>query len=133
MQSIAVQIALLQRKSVLELQELWKKYFNEPTTVQSKEYFISRIAYRIQELAYGGLPREQQQLIAQMYVPPEMRKNLPPIGTRIVREYHQVEHSVTILNDGFEYNGMKFQTLSAIAKKITGKKISGRHFFGIDK
>lgn len=68
MQSIAVQIALLQQKSVLELQELWKKYFNEPTTIQSKEFFVSRIAYRIQELAYGGLPREQQQLIAQMYV-----------------------------------------------------------------
>ena len=68
MQSIAVQIALLQRKSVLELQELWKKYFNEPTTVQSKEYFISRIAYRIQELAYGGLPREQQQQIGRAHV-----------------------------------------------------------------
>ena len=132
MQSIAVQIALLQQKSVLELQELWKKYFNEPTTIQSKEFFVSRIAYRIQELAYGGLPREQQQLIAQMYVPPEMRKNLPPVGTRIIREYHQVEHSVTILNDGFEYNGMKFPTLSAIEKKITGRKISGRYFFGID-
>ena len=68
-----------------------------------------------------------------MYVPPELRRNLPPVGTRIIREYHQVEHSVVILNDGFEYNGMKFPTLSAIAKKITGKKISGRHFFGIDK
>ena len=42
MQSIAVQIALLQQKSVLELQELWKKYFNEPTTIQSKEFFVSR-------------------------------------------------------------------------------------------
>lgn len=133
MQPIAVQIALLKTKTLSELQRMWNDYFTEPTISQNKEFFVSRIAYRIQELAYGGLPHEQQKLIAQMYVPPEMRRNLPPVGTRIIREYHQIEHSVVILNDGFEYNGMKFPTLSAIAKKITGKKISGRHFFGIDK
>ena len=133
MQSIAIQIALLQKRTLPELQKMWSDYFTEPTVSQNKEFFVSRIAYRIQEIAYGGLPRDQQKLIAQMYVPPDVRKNLPPVGTRIIREYHQVEHSVVILNDGFEYNGMKFPTLSAIAKKITGKKISGRHFFGIDK
>ena len=133
MQPIAIQIALLQRRTLPELQKMWSEYFTEPTISQNKEFFVSRIAHRIQELAYGGLPREQQKLIAQMYVPPEVRRNLPPVGTRIIREYHEVVHSVVILNDGFEYNGMKFPTLSAIAKKITGKKISGRHFFGIDK
>ena len=133
MQSIAIQIALLQQRSLPELQKMWGDYFTEPTISQNKEFFVSRIAYRIQEIAYGGLPRDQQKLIAQMYVPPEARRNLPPVGTRIIREYHEVAHSVVILNDGFEYNGMKFPTLSAIAKKITGKKVSGRHFFGIDK
>ena len=133
MKSVIMEIALLKTKSLAELQELWKEYFIEPTVSQNKEFFISRIAYRIQELAYGGMPKEQQRLIAQMYVPPDVRKNLPPVGTRIIREYHQIEHSVIILNDGFEYNGLKYSTLSAIAKKITGKKISGRHFFGIDK
>src|SRR5574344_293324 len=117
MQSIAIQIALLQRRTLPELQKMWGDYFTEPTISQNKEFFVSRIAYRIQEMAYGGLPRAQQKLIAQMYIPPEARRNLPPVGTRIIREY----------------NGMKFPTLSAIAKKITGKKISGRHFFGIDK
>lgn len=133
MQQIAIQIALLKQRTLPELQKMWGEYFSEPTISQNKEFFVSRIAYRIQELAYGGLPREQQKLIAQMYIPPEMRRNLPPVGTRIIREYHQVEHSVVILSDGFEYKGMKFPTLSAIAKRITGKKISGRHFFGIDK
>ena len=133
MKSVVMEIALLKTKSLAELQELWKEYFIEPTVSQNKEFFISRIAYRIQELAYGGMPKEQQRLIAQMYVPPDVRKKLPPVGTRIIREYHQIEHSVIILNDGFEYNGLKYSTLSAIAKKITGKKISGRHFFGIDK
>ena len=130
---VSMQIALLERRSISELQEMWKKYFDAPPTTYNKEFYISRIAHRIQELAYGGLSASQQRLIANMYVPPEDRNNLPPAGTRIVREYLGVENVVTVMNDGFEYNGMKYSSLSAVAKKITGRKISGRYFFGLDK
>ena len=130
---LSMQIALLERRSISELQEIWKKYFDAPPTTYNKEFYISRIAHRIQELAYGGLSANQQKLIATMYVPPEDRNNLPPAGTRIVREYLGVENVVTVMKDGFEYNGMKYSSLSAVAKKITGRKISGRYFFGLDK
>lgn len=128
-----MQVALLERRSISELQEIWKKYFDAPPTTYNKEFYISRIAHRIQELAYGGLSANQQKLIVNMYVPPEDRNNLPPAGTRIVREYLGVENVVTVMKDGFEFNGMKYQTLSAVAKKITGRKITGRYFFGLDK
>ena len=130
---VSMQIALLERKSITELQALWQKYFSEKPVSMNKEFYVSRIAYRIQELAYGGLSAKQQKLIANMYVPPESRNNMPPTGTKIVREYLGVEHIVTILRDGFEYGGMSYATLSAIAKKITGRKISGRYFFALDK
>lgn len=130
---VSMQIALLERRSISELQEIWKKYFDAPPTTYNKEFYISRIAHRIQELAYGGLSANQQKLIANMYVPPEDRNNLPPASTRIVREYLGVENVVTVMKDGFEYNGMKYSSLSAVAKKITGRKISGRYFFGLDK
>lgn len=130
---VSMQIALLERKSITELQALWQKYFSEKPVSMNKEFYVSRIAYRIQELAYGGLSAKQQKLIANMYVPPESRNNMPPTGTKIVREYLGVEHIVTILRDGFEYGGMRYATLSAIAKKITGRKISGRYFFALDK
>ena len=130
---VSMQIALLERRSISELQEIWKKYFDAPPTTYNKEFYISRIAHRIQELAYGGLSANQQKLIANMYVPPEDRNNLPPAGTIIVREYLGVENVVTVMKDGFEYNGMKYSSLSAVAKKITGRKISGRYFFGLDK
>ena len=130
---VSMQIALLERRSISELQEIWKKYFDAPPTTYNKEFYISMIAHRIQELAYGGLSANQQKLIANMYVPPEDRNNLPPAGTRIVREYLGVENVVTVMKDGFEYNGMKYSSLSAVAKKITGRKISGRYFFGLDK
>ena len=113
---VSMQIALLERRSISELQEIWKKYFDAPPTTYNKEFYISRIAHRIQELAYGGLSANQQKLIANMYVPPEDRNNV-----------------VTVMKDGFEYNGMKYSSLSAVAKKITGRKISGRYFFGLDK
>lgn len=61
------------------------------------------------------------------------KPKLPPSGTRIIREYKGVEHSVKILDDSFEYNGRKFKSLSSIAKLITGKKISGNYFFGLEK
>ena len=133
MQSIAIQIARLPSHSLGELQSLWNKYFDTPAKSQNKEFYVQRIAYRIQELAYGGIPQKQQQLIASYYEPCEERNKLPPQGTRLIREYLGVEHSVIVLNDGFEFNGMKFSTLSAIAKRITGHKVSGRHFFGLDK
>ena len=130
---IALQIALLESKTLSQLQEMWQKYFEEPAISQNKEFYVSRIAYRMQELAYGGLSSQQKKLIANMYIPPEERNNLPPAGTRIVREYLGEDHVVIILRDGFEYNGIRYSTLSAVAKKITGRKISGRYFFGLDK
>jgi hypothetical protein len=130
---VAMQVALLERQSLTQLQEMWQKYFDTPPISKNKEFYISRLAYRIQELAYGGLSSHQQQVIANMHVPSRSHNNLPPTGTRIVREYLGVDHVVVVLPDGFEFNGMKYQTLSAVAKKITGRKISGRYFFGLDK
>lgn len=83
---VSMQIALLERRSISELQETWKQYFDAPPTTYNKEFYISRIAHRIQELAYGGLSANQQKLIANMYVQQGDKNNLPPAGTRIVRE-----------------------------------------------
>lgn len=120
---VAMQVALLERQSLTQLQEMWQKYFDTPPISKNKEFYISRLAYRIQELAYGGLSSHQQQVIANMHVPSRSHNNLPPTGTRIVREYLGVDHVVVVLPDGFEFNGLKYQTLSAVAKKITGRKI----------
>ena len=66
---IALQIALLESKTLSQLQEMWQKYFEEPAISQNKEFYVSRIAYRIQELAYGGLSSQQKKLIANMFLP----------------------------------------------------------------
>ena len=78
---VAMQIALLERQTLPQLQGMWQKYFDTPPISQNKEFYISRLAYRIQELAYGGLSNHQQQLIANMYIPPEERNNTAPVCT----------------------------------------------------
>src|SRR5690606_26322553 len=59
------------------------------------------------------------------------RLNRPAIGTRLVREYHGVEHHVTVTRNGFEYEGRTFRSLSQIAREITGSPWSGPLFFGL--
>ena len=62
------------------------------------------------------------------------RKRIPerPVpGTRIVREWQGVEHAVTVLESGYEYQGRPFKSLSAVANAITGTRWSGPLFFGI--
>jgi len=61
-----------------------------------------------------------------------VRQDARPIaGTRLVREYHGVEHVVTVLPDGFEYDGRPYRSLSAIARSITGTRWNGLVFFGL--
>ena len=55
----------------------------------------------------------------------------PIAGTRLIREYQGIEHCVTVRDDGFEYQGRPYKSLSAIARAITGTQWNGRVFFGL--
>lgn len=55
----------------------------------------------------------------------------PLAGTRLLREWHGVEHAVTVLADGFEWEGRPYRSLSAIARAITGTRWNGWTFFGL--
>ncbi len=132
---IVKEIKRLPELSVLELQEMWVQYFGSKHISQSKEFYVTRLAYRLQELKFGGLNTNTQNLLKQMQKESshtENRKDLPPVGTRLIKEYHGVEYCVTMLRDGFELNGMNYKTLSGVATKITGQKISGKRFFGLE-
>ena len=56
---------------------------------------------------------------------------LPPIGTVLRRVYRNDTHEVTVRNDGFEYRGQAFKTLSAVARRITGTPWNGFKFFNV--
>ena len=123
-----------------ELKEQWRKLFDTEPPPYNRRFLESRLAYRIQELAYGGL---KPQTIARLEALGEqldggnitlrrIRGDDKPIaGTRLIREWQGIEHSVTVLNDGYEWQGRPYQSLSAIARAITGTRWNGWVFFGL--
>lgn len=136
--SAAVRVASLPTLSMKALWELWDKYFPSRPNHHNRNYVQSRIAYKIQEEAHGGLDTQvRDQLIrigeAQSKI---KRRQTPDIsfvpGTVLIREYGNREHRVIALPDGgFEYKGLRFKSLSAVARHITGSQWSGPAFFGV--
>ncbi len=122
-----------------ELKKLWIELFDEPAPRKKRDYLIPRLAWRIQELAYGGLSYNAQDRINRLVrskeelKPASRRFRRPAMGTKLIREYQGVEHQVTVTRNGFEYQGRTFGSLSHIAREITGTRWSGPLFFGLTR
>ena len=133
-------LAALKRASTADLKQQWRELFGKEPPAFSRTYLQSRLAYRIQELAHGGLKPETvtrlealgEKLDGGNITLRRIRADDRPIaGTRLVREYQGVEHVVTVQQDGFEYEGRPYRSLSAIARAITGTRWNGWTFFGL--
>ena len=108
----------------------------------NRRHLENRIAYRIQELAYGGLKPEtirRLEILGEQYdsdnlTTRRIRHEARPVaGTRLVREYRGVEHTVTVLADGYEWECRPYRSLSAIAREITGTRWNGLVFWGLKR
>jgi hypothetical protein len=138
--SVLAEVAALPKRPTKELNALWRKYFDNDPPQAGKSYLVRRLAYRIQELAHGVGSRVTNDLLNTMAnatvkkitKPPESGTSLTP-GTRLIREWNGMEHFVTVMDQGFEYQGRKFRSLSAVAKAITGTHWSGPAFFGMKR
>jgi len=138
---ILKQIAELPSLPQTRLKELWREYFTEEPPAYRKGFLVRGIAHRIQELTHGGLEPSHRArldaLIADDDVPDGGRaKRARPeerllTGIRLMREYQGVEHCVTVIEGGFEYQGRPYRSLSAIARAITGTRWNGPLFFGL--
>lgn len=141
MTPIARQIDDMQSMSFAELKQLWRDYFQTEPPPYKRGFMLKALAYRIQELTYGGLPgdtaKRLQDLVAEADGKKIKRKSLPvklPVaGTRLVREWKGERYEVIILQDGFEFCGRKWGSLSTIAQRITGTHWNGLTFFGLRK
>lgn len=137
---VLARLAALKNMSVRELKADWVKLFGAEAPNNSRPFLEQRLAYRIQELTFGGLSKPARQLLdalADEVEGKKVRKSVisdprnPVIGTRLVREWNGVEHVITVLRDGFDWQGQRYKTLSAIARKITGTQWNGYRFFGL--
>jgi hypothetical protein len=143
--SVMRQLATLQAMTLEQLREKWLDLYGSDPPRYKKQFLVKRLAYRIQELFYGGLSdtaKTRLQHIAQSdpvatvkgKVSEERKSNetiLP--GTRFVRVWNDRRYEVTAREKGFEYDGRVFRSLSAVAREITGTRWNGKVFFGLKK
>jgi len=137
---IPARLAALKTMALPELKAEWRSLFGKEPPGYNRRFLESRLAYRIQELAYGGLKpetRKRLEALGEQFADREAtrrrtRNNAAPIvGTRLLRERQGVEHTVTVLVDGYEWQDRPYRSLSAIARAITGTRWNGPLFFGL--
>jgi hypothetical protein len=139
---IPARLAALKTATTPELKAQWRELFDSEPPPFNRRYLESRLAYRIQELAYGGLKPETIRRLERLgeeldggdRKKSRIRADTMPIaGTRLIREWRGVEHVVTVTADGFEWQGRPYKSLSAIARAITGTRWNGLIFFGLKR
>ena len=154
------EIQRLSRMTVNELRDKYLEVFSEETRTRHKQFLKKRIAWRIQALAEGDLSDRARRRAEELAndadlrvrtprdparsssaevkarstsgrVSPSRDPRLPLPGTLLAREYQGRDIVVRVLDDGFEFDGKRYNSLSAIARKVTGSKWNGFLFFGI--
>ena len=138
--SVLAQLAALKGAPADVLKARWRELFDTEPPAYNRRFLESRLAYRIQELAYGGVSREtldRLKAMAKQYAGqgPAERKARPMLrpvaGAKLIREWDGIEHCVTVRVDDFEYLGRPYKSLSSVAREITGTKWNGWVFFGL--
>src|SRR6266446_5047010 len=132
-------LARLPKLDIRELREEWRRlYKTDASRHLSRELLIRAVAYRMQEVALGGLRPEPQRQLRQIAMElkhtgaaaKRFRPQVKP-GTRLMREWQGRTYEVVVLDDGLSWQGTQYRSLSAIARKITGTAWSGPLFFGL--
>lgn len=152
---VAAEIARLEKMSVNQLAKRFESVIGEQCRSRHKRYLIRRIAWRLQANAEGGLTERARQRAEELandaeirVTPPRERKpksdaippatiklnpgrdsRLPPVGNWVEREYKGQTIRVLVVTDGFEYEGNRYKSLSAVAKAVTGSHMNGFLFF----
>jgi hypothetical protein len=122
-----------------ELRKEWRRLYRSQPPRLSRDLLVRAIAYRIQELHYGGLSNATRRKLTALVqargsdVETATGSGAKWIraGARLVREWNGRTHMVTVEGEGFLYAGRSYRSLSAIAREITGARWSGPRFFGL--
>lgn len=155
--SIAREVAALKRMTVKELRGRYVEVFGEATRSGNKDWLWKRIAWRMQANAEGGLTERARRRAEELADDTDLRVRRPPErpapspasttttaradfgdrtgelmpGTVLTRPYKGRTITVTVLDDGFEFEGDVYRSLSAVAKVVTGSHWNGNYFFGL--
>jgi hypothetical protein len=138
--TVVARVAALKSMPISDLKRQWRALFDSDPPPFNRRYLESRLACRIQELAYGGLKPETVERLQALAddldddrskVRRQGTNSRPIAGTQLVREWQGVEHRATVTDSGFLYQGKPYKSLSAIARAVTGTRWNGWVFFGL--
>jgi Protein of unknown function (DUF2924) len=139
--SLRLRLDRLQDFEGAALREEWRRLCRSEPPRISRDLLLRAIAYRLQELEFGGLPRWARQTLAASVINADSSDAGEPVlkpaeprlkpGARLIREWHGRMHTVIVLDDGFEFEGRRYRSLTPIACEITGAHWSGPRFFGL--
>jgi hypothetical protein len=131
-------VSALHKMDTPMLKAMWKDLLPDQPLRHSRDYLISRLSFRVQELSHGSLSAKAKRKLDKQVKQKKpssqnVKADMPPVGTKLIRYYQGIEYQATILADGFEYQGQKYKSLSKVARTITGTQWSGPAFFGLKK
>jgi hypothetical protein len=137
--SIADRLSALPKLKRSALCKLWQELFRaDPPPELRKELMVQFLAYRMQEEEFGGLSNASHRRIRDISCSLEAHSNpsasprqtVKP-GTRLLRQWQDQVHVVNVEEESYEYRGARYESLSEIARLITGTRWSGPLFFGL--
>jgi hypothetical protein len=138
--SLVARVAALKTAPTADLKQMWQEMFLTQAPPFNRRFLETRLAYRIQEVALGGLKRETVKRLEKLGEQldggkPDVRRRRvdgrPISGTRLIREWDGQRHEVLVHIDDFEYAGQRYKSISRIAMVITGTNRNGWTFFGL--
>jgi hypothetical protein len=138
--SLVARVAALKTAPTADLKQMWQEMFLTQAPPFNRRFLETRLAYRIQEVALGGLKRETIKRLEKLGEQldggkPDVRRRRvdgrPISGTRLIREWDGQRHEVLVHIDDFEYAGQRYKSISRIAMVITGTNRNGWTFFGL--
>ena len=130
-------IGALEDMDLAALRREWVRVVKTSPQLRLSADLLRRgIAHRLQEQAFGRCPPSTvRRLAAAAHATPSGPQSgaAPKAGTTLVREWHGRSYTVRVLEDGFEYHGRRYASLTKLAHEITGAAWSGPRFFGLLK
>jgi hypothetical protein len=137
--SFANELSSLPQLNKPALTELWRKIFTaDPPLRMRKELMLQFVAYRMQEQEFGALSNRSHHRLRELAKAIEVNSSRPvsrrpaiKSGTRLIRQWKDEVHIVNVEEGNYEYRGARYESLSEIARLITGTRWSGPLFFGL--
>ena len=126
--NLTEEVRALERMDLEGLREAWPRRFGPPPTLRSADLLRRVLAWKVQAAELGGLDAQTRRLLRQTST--QRGPRLEP-GARIAREWKGALHEVEVTEAGFGYAGRTYDSLSEIARHITGTRWNGPRFFGL--